>query len=278
MKILDFMSLALNRPNEAYGRVEGIVDSRVEPYWVKSHSYKTSDLADVGGELKRLFNLEIEDFLAEPALEQIELRVQKGLDHLPADAPFPRVLNGDFALGRLCYALCRAFHPSSIVETGVCYGVSSAFFLQALRENNVGTLYSIDLPPLGKEADDFVGRLVPDDLHSRWELHRGTSKSLLTNMAKRIGSVDFFIHDSLHTYRNMQRELRTITPYLSPLAFVLSDDIENNPAFAEWAEQVRPSYWTALKQQNKSSLLGIAVLVKPGSHRASPRSSPAKQI
>jgi hypothetical protein len=57
----------------------------------------------------------------------------------------------------------------------------------------------------------------------------------------------------------MLRELRTVTPYLSSTAVVLSDDIEGNSAFCEWAEEVKPRYWAALQQQDKSSLLGIAV-------------------
>ena len=259
VKVVDFFNLLLRRPDEACGRLEGIADSRLESLWRKLPNYHTSNLASVCSSLHDEAGLPVDEFLAEPALREIENQVQSGLDELPEDAPFPKGLNGDFAMARLCYALCRALRPLRVVETGVCYGVTSAFFLQALRQNDRGMLYSIDLPPLGRDASAFVGRLVPEDLRSRWELLRGTSRRLLPRLLKRIGTVDLFIHDSLHTRRNMRRELRNVTPYLSSTAVVLSDDIEGNSAFCEWAEAVKPRYWAALQQQDKSSLLGVAV-------------------
>ena len=92
---------------------------------------------------------------------------------LPPDAPFSLFHNGDFGLGRLCYMLVRVTRPSSVVETGVCYGVTSAFLLQAIRVNGNGCLHSIDFPPFGQSGDEFVGRLVPEQLRSYWRLHRG---------------------------------------------------------------------------------------------------------
>lgn len=259
VKVIDFLNLLLNRPGDACGRLEGIADSRLESLWSKLPDYHPTDLGSVCSRLQDEVGLPVDEFLAEPAIREVENRVQSGLDELPENAPFAKGLNGDFAMARLCYALCRALRPLRVVETGVCYGVTSAFFLQALRQNDRGTLYSIDLPPLGRDASAFVGRLVPEDLRLRWELLRGTSRRLLPRLLKRIGTVDLFIHDSLHTRRNMRRELRTVTPHLSSTAVVLSDDIEGNSAFCEWAEEVKPRYWAALQQQDKSSLLGIAV-------------------
>ena len=45
------------------------------------------------------------------------------------------------------YLLVRLIKPKCIVETGVSAGVSSAYILQALQDNEKGMLYSIDLPP-----------------------------------------------------------------------------------------------------------------------------------
>ena len=149
VKILDFFNLLLRRPADACGRFEGIADSRLESLWRKLPNYPTSNLQSVCSKLHDELALSLDEFLAEPTLQEIENRVQSGLDQLPENAPFPKCLNGDFAMARLCYALCRALRPMRVVETGVCYGVTSAFFLQALRQNDRGTLYSIDLPPLG---------------------------------------------------------------------------------------------------------------------------------
>ena len=258
MKIIDFLFLIATHPSEAYGRLEGIADSRLEHFWVRSPKYRSYDLDAVADGLHALLGVRLNEFLYEPALENIEQSVRKRMAALPDSAPFSKSLNGDFSLARLCYAACRALRPQQIVETGVCYGVTTAFLLQSLRENGTGHLNSIDLPPLGNKAHDFVGALVPDELRPRWILHRGTSRMLLPRVLKQIGTVNIFIHDSLHTWRNIRRELDVITPYLSGPALVLSDDIDANPAFRDWVDRVHPAFWTVLEQEAKSSLLGIA--------------------
>ena len=259
MKILDFLSLLATRPSEAYGRIEGIADSRLEYLWVRPPKYRSSPTASIYEGLHDTLGLRLDEFLNEPALASIEEVVRERMEALPEDAPFPRSLNGDFSLARLCYAACRALRPRHVVETGGCYGVTTAFFLQSLQENGIGELHSIDLPPLGRKARDFVGTLVPADLRARWKLHRGTSRMLLPRVLKQIGSVNFFLHDSLHTCRNIRRELEMVTPYLTGPAVVFSDDIDGNPAFSEWAEKVSPPFWSIIEQSSKSSLLGIAV-------------------
>ena len=52
----------------------------------------------------------------------VEEEVACGIRALALVAPFPLFHNGDFALARLCYMLVRVTRPSSVVETGVCYG------------------------------------------------------------------------------------------------------------------------------------------------------------
>lgn len=265
MKILDFLYLLANRPLEAYGRLEGIADSRLERLWVLPPKYRSTPPHFIYQGLFEALGLQLNDFWNEPALASIEQVVHERMKALPDDAPFSRALNGDFFLARLCYVACRALRPRQVVETGVCYGVTTAFLLQALQENGVGELHSIDLPPLGRSARDFVGILVPAGLRARWNLYRGTSRMVLPQVLKKIGNLNFFLHDSLHTCRNIRRELEMITPYLFGPAVVLSDDIEGNPAFNEWVEKVRPPFWTVAEQSSKSTLLGIAAFPSPSS-------------
>jgi len=158
-----------------------------------------------------------------------------------------------------CYVLARIIQPSAIVETGVCYGVTSAFLLKALQVNRRGALHSIDLPPLGKDADEFVGKLIPADLRGSWKLYRGASQRLLPHVLNEVRSLGLFVHDSLHTYRNMLLEFETVRPYLAPTAVVLADDIEGNEAFDEWVEKTHPQYSAALQEESKQSLVGVAL-------------------
>ncbi len=53
----------------------------------------------------------------------------------------------DFRFYRVAiYAIVRAMRPTSVIETGVLHGLTSAFILRALEQNRAGRLTSIDLP------------------------------------------------------------------------------------------------------------------------------------
>lgn len=259
-KLLQLFALLPQRPREFYNRVAAMLDSGVEFYRHDPPPYETLRWDDLIQHLTRLLPADVESLLHEDELSLIEKEVSSGIRALPPDAPFPLFHNGDFGLARLCYMLARVTRPSAVVETGVCYGVTSAFLLQALRANGGGCLHSIDLPPLGRSGDEFVGRLVPKHLRSDWRLHRGRSVDLLPKLARELRQIDFFLHDSLHTYRNMRQEFEIVTPFLAPQAVVVADDVEGNSAFIEWVSRSRPSYSAVLEQNSKQSLLGVAVL------------------
>jgi hypothetical protein len=259
-KTLSLLAAIPQRPREFYDRVTAVLDVRLEAHRNGRPHYQPFDWDSVVAGLNRSLESSVEECLAERALMEIERAVEQGIAEMPPDAPFAAFHNGDFHLGRLCYALARIRQPRTVVETGVCYGVTSAFLLKALEVNGAGTLHSIDLPPLGKDADGFVGRLVPESLRSNWRLHRGSSRAVLPGILRRADCVDFFVHDSLHTYRNMRWELNAVAPLLSPRAVVIADDVEGNAAFGEWIAEVRPAYSAVLQEQAKrQSLLGVAV-------------------
>lgn len=260
-KLLQLFALLPQRPREFYNRVAAAVGSRVEFHGPQAEPYQTLDWDVLLQQLAGLVPADVRTVLEEEELRSVEDKVSLGIQTLPKDAPFPLYHNGDFSLARLCYLLVRVTRPTAVIETGVCYGVTSAFLLQALRKNDVGRLHSIDLPPLGKEADQFVGRLVPQHLRSDWRLHRGRSVDVLPRVVRDLGQVNLFLHDSQHTYRNMRDEFEIVTPYLTPQAVVVADDVEGNAAFQEWVSRYRPSYSAVLAQQSKSSsLLGVALL------------------
>ena len=260
-KLLQLFALLPQRPREFYNRVAAIVDSRVEVYRHSPPQYETVSWDALMQRLTSLLAVaDVEAVLQEEELRSVEEEVSCRIRALPPDAPFPLHHNGDFSLARLCYLLVRATRPSAVVETGVCYGVTSAFLLQALRANGGGCLHSIDLPPLGRAGEEFVGQLVPEHLTNDWRLHRGRSVDLLPELARELRQIDFFLHDSLHTYRNMRHEFEIVSPFLSPQAILVADDVEGNSAFMDWVSRTRPSYSAVLEEHSKQSLLGVAVL------------------
>ena len=259
-KLWQLLALLPHRPREFYHRVAAIVDSRVESY--RHHAPKHDALSwdTLLKQLTKLLATDVDAVLREEALSLVERKVTLGLSALPSQPPFPLFHNGDFGLARLCYLLVRVTRPLTVVETGVCYGVTSAFLLQALRVNGTGCLHSIDLPPLARTGDEFVGRLIPEDLRPGWRLHRGRSAELLPHLASTLRQIDLFLHDSLHTYRNMCLEFEIVTPYLAPQAIVVADDVEGNTAFVDWVSRSRMAYSAVLREHSKPTLLGLAML------------------
>jgi predicted O-methyltransferase YrrM len=157
--------------------------------------------------------------------------------------------------GLRLYRLVRELRPKVAVETGVCNGVSTAFLLLALEDNGEGELHSVDLPevageeyqegafwdgkggaviPPGKEP----GWMVPPALRARWHLSLGRSQDELPPLLERIGEIDFFMHDSEHSYECMSFEFRTAWEALREGGVLVADDVNVNTAWAEFAGDV----------------------------------------
>jgi predicted O-methyltransferase YrrM len=194
--------------------------------------------------------------------QDLELLIRNRLPELVrVGSPFDLRHCATVTLGRICYDLCRTLRPEVVIETGVAYGVTSAYILRALAENNKGLLHSIDLPPLAPDARKFVGHFVPSELRTRWALHFGSSKKLLPLLLG-FAAPDLFIHDSLHTYRHMSWEFRTALLALRPGGAIIADDIEQNRAFEEALSHQRVRSWFATTQEGKKSICGV-INIKP---------------
>ncbi len=161
----------------------------------------------------------------------------------------------------LFHVVCRAFRPRCVVETGVGPGVSSAYILRALHDNDFGRLYSVDMPDRERKLWQSVpayrkiaeafgtgtgpasklrpsGSLVSELLKTRWSLEVGLSSEILPGLLRDLGEVDIFLHDSEHTYENMLFEYRCAWPYLRKGGLLISHDIHWNNAFRDFAREV----------------------------------------
>jgi len=149
------------------------------------------------------------------------------------------------------YAVIRALRPRVLVETGVCNGVSSAVILQALEDNHLGRLHSIDLPEFAEsdvQTDHWAGKggavipsgnapgwVIPPGLRRRWQLIVGRSQDQLPKLLGRLGTIDLFFHDSEHSYDCMMSEFELAFDRLRGGGALLSDDIASNGSFFEFA-------------------------------------------
>jgi len=176
------------------------------------------------------------------------------IDGIPA--PYPLGFQLDDASCVLLYTLCKIVKPEKIVETGVAYGLSTSYILQALNENKKGTLYSIDSVFRSWESVKMIGSMIPNRLKNRWEFVQGESSKKLEPLLKSVGMIDIFLHDSLHRYKNMMYEYRTSWPFIKNNGLLISDDIIANNAFYDFSQQFiqKPVIFS---EQNKESKIGL---------------------
>jgi len=253
------LSLVPRRPREFRDRVAGYADLGLERFSNVSSAYETVSWEEVLRDLEKHLG-RVVDILEEPALKETEENTRRILEDVRGGDTFSPRWAADSRLARLCYLMCRLIEPSFVLETGVAYGVSSAFILRAMEENGHGTLHSVDLPPLRSDYERFWGMAVPDALKSRWKLHRGSSARVLPRLLEEKGTVDLFVHDSLHTARNMRREFDTVWPRLRTGGALLADDVERNSAFGE-LQRKSPALWRVVHDREESPLHGRAAPV-----------------
>jgi hypothetical protein len=179
--------------------------------------------------------------------------------------------DGDAGLVRAVWCLTRHLRPENVVETGVAHGVTSRLILEALEKNGSGRLSSIDLPPVEKDWREQVGVAVGDRYAKRWTYIKGPSRLRLPKLLAQLGKIDLFIHDSLHSERNVRFELDRAWAALRPGGALVVDDVDANWGFQSFtrtfsghqsmvceAEPLRPD----LRRFNKKGLFGI-ILKEP---------------
>lgn len=189
----------------------------------------------------------------------------------PGPESFDSWNDGDAGFIRAIWCLIRHLRPRNVVETGVAHGVTSRFVLEALERNGGGQLWSIDLPPIERVWQEQVGLAVPDRLAKRWTYIKGSSRLRLPTLISQLGQIDLFVHDSLHSERNVRFELDRAWANLRPGCPLVVDDVDASWGFRSFtktfsghqsvvceAEPLHPD----LRRFNKKGLFGI-ILKEP---------------
>ena len=168
-----------------------------------------------------------------------------------------RFFHGGISLddGAFLYWLVRNLKPKAIVQTDTSNGISCAFMTMALARNDEGgKLYAVDLPqvyepenskwnqpitygvliPPGKTS----GWLVPEALRKSIQIWQGDAKDLLPNIVKEVGQIDFFFHDSDHTYDHMWFEFEQVLPNIRKPGLIVADNASWGPVTWEFAESI----------------------------------------
>lgn len=153
------------------------------------------------------------------------------------------------------YALIRELNPETVVETGVCNGVSTLSILAALERNGRGSLYSVDFPDHPNVPEDAEpGWIIPEQLKERWELRLGLSQRELPALLQELDQVDMFFHDSDPSFPARLFEMEAVWTYLKRGGIIICDDVNDNGSFEEFANE----------RQTKSGRVapGVGYLVK----------------
>ncbi len=146
------------------------------------------------------------------------------------------------------YVLARYLKPELCVETGVFYGGTTTFLLNALARNARGKLISIDLPANKIPASTFKrhekvasseilpegfspGFLIPDYLKERWDLREGGSLDIMKAIPD---GFELFSHDSEHRYDYMMTELALARSKMPLTGTIMADDIDWSNGFIDF--------------------------------------------
>jgi hypothetical protein len=168
--------------------------------------------------------------------------------------------DGDARLCRLAWCLARHLRPERVLETGVGRGLTTRVILEGLERNGAGHLWSVDLPPLlERRLAEETGAAVTAELRGRWTLIRGSSRHVLPALLDELGHVGLFVHDSMHTTRNVTFELECVWPALAAGGVALVDDVERNRAFGRFID-ARPNPGAIVcPAEDGKALLGAVV-------------------
>ena len=180
---------------------------------------------------------------------------EKGIQAGPAS--FKGWNDGDAGFVRAIWSLVRRLRPTDVVETGVAHGLTSRFILEALQRNGSGHLWSVDRPPMEPEWKLEIGIAVGDRFRDRWSYILGSSRRRLPGLLAELGQIDIFIHDSLHSERNVRFELDHAWPVVRPGGAIVVDDIDVNRGFFSFLQSVPGNH----------SLVGEAEPLRPDTRR-----------
>lgn len=138
----------------------------------------------------------------------------------------------------LLYAAAELSDSRHVIETGVAYGWSSLAILCALDRREGARLVSVDMPYPKEGNEEFVGIVLTDEMKKRWTLIREPDRRGLEKAIAAIGgTIDLCHYDSDKSWWGRQYGYKLLWDALRPGGVFLSDDIQDNLAFAKFVEE-----------------------------------------
>jgi predicted O-methyltransferase YrrM len=136
----------------------------------------------------------------------------------------------------LLYGLSEYCGATWVLETGVAYGWSSLTILLSAAGRPRHLLVSVDRPYPRRNNDDHVGCAVPRELRGGWRLIRLADREGVPRALQVLGALDLCHYDSDKSYNGRQWAYPLLWRAVRSGGFFISDDIEDNVAFRDFAE------------------------------------------
>jgi predicted O-methyltransferase YrrM len=119
--------------------------------------------------------------------------------------------------GRLLYALIRASRPSTVVEFGASFGISTIHLAAAVKDNAAGRVISTELS--ANKVTQARANLAEAGLSDQVTILEGDARQTLADLG---GPVEFVLLDG---WKDLYLPvLRLLEPRLTPGALILADD------------------------------------------------------
>ena len=122
----------------------------------------------------------------------------------------------------LLFHLIRQTNPTTCVEMGACVGISASYQATALRLNGAGTLTTIEgTPALADVTAQNLKELQLDNT----SVVSGRFQDVLESTLQGLPPVDYIFIDGHHDEFATLEYFEMVTPFLSPQAVLVFDDI-----------------------------------------------------
>ena len=199
-----------------------------------------SDFQDLGCKLHHNFSIPILELFPNAEDKQIQRITDEYYSLLSNlyDRKPSFLMEVDKEAGKLIYAFLRLQKPRVVMETGVAQGVSTFFILNAMNNNEYGSLTSIDISP-------NVASILQDQEKVRWKLKILDVKNKPRNQFKQLlyemDGLSMFLHDGDHSYVWQKMEYESAITKIENGGILISDDIDSSYAFIDFIKEQKQS-------------------------------------
>jgi predicted O-methyltransferase YrrM len=117
-----------------------------------------------------------------------------------------------------------------------------------MREAGHGRLISIDMPYAKLDNERYVGCAVPPRLRANWSLVRRSDRDALEPALAELGELDVAHYDSDKSYAGRMFAYPKLWAALRNGGVLMSDDVEDNLAFRDFALSINRKPWILQKK------------------------------